>query len=344
MLMSKKGFVASRRTKSLRIPSLGLHLTDQCDARCLHCAYHCGPHVGGVMGLEEAQEYLRTMTDQRLEMVAISGGEPCLYFGLVLDVIREARRLGVPSVWVFTNAFWAADAQAARANVGSLKQAGATRLCLSADGFHEPFVQGQKVRQALQAARDAGLELAVDVRFLGGPEATNSINRVTQRIMESLGTLEGVEVWRGSPRYIGRAAEALSSLLEPQPGVPQEECPGPWAGGTWASPAGVDVDSFGEVTLCPGISLGNARERPLTRILAGYAPSNHPIIRELIAGGPARLALVAERSGYVPLPGYLDMCHLCYDVRKFLRNRYPSELAPVPCYEEMGSAPGSRGR
>jgi hypothetical protein len=296
------------------------------------------------MGLEEVQGYLRAMTAQRPEMVAISGGEPCLYFGLVLDAIREARRLGVPSVWVFTNAFWASDAQAALATVGSLKKAGATRLCLSADGFHEPFVQGQKVRRALQAARDVGLELAVDVRFLGGLEATNSTNRITQRTVESLGSLQGVEVWRGSPRYIGRAAEALSSLLKPQPGLPREECPGPWAGGTWASPAGVDVDSFGEVTLCPGISIGNARERPLARILAGYAPSDHPIIRELIAEGPSRLAQVAERWGYVPLPGYLDVCHLCYDVRKFLRNRYPSELAPAPCYVEMGPAPGSRGR
>jgi hypothetical protein len=292
------------------------------------------------MSLEEVQGYLRAVADQRLELVTISGGEPCLYFGLVLDAIREARRLGVPSVWVFTNAFWASDAQAAWAAVDSLKEAGATRLCLSADGFHEPFVPRQKVRHALQAARDAGLELAVDVRFLGGPETANTINHVTQRTVESLGPLTGVEVWRGSPRYIGRAAEALASRLEPQLGVPQEECPGPWAGGTWDSPAGVDIDSFGEVTLCPGISIGNAKEKPLAGILARYAPSDHPIIRELIAGGPPQLGRVAERFGYIPLPGYLDVCHVCYDVRKFLRNRYSSELAPAPCYEEMRSAHG----
>jgi hypothetical protein len=259
-----------------------------------------------------------------------------------LDAIREARRQGVPSVWVFTNAVWASSAQVAGAKVASLKEAGVTRLCLSADGFHEPFIPAWKIKHALQSARAAGLELAVDVRFLGRPEAANSTNQVTQRTVKSLGSLEGVEVWRGPPRYIGRAAEAFNSQLEPQRGVPQGDCPGPWAGGTWAAPVGVDVDSFGEVTLCPGISIGNAKERPLGCILAGYAPSNHAIIREIVAGGPAQLARVAERLGYVRQSGYLDACHLCYDVRRFLRNQYPSELAPAPCYEEMGSAPRSR--
>jgi hypothetical protein len=294
------------------------------------------------MSLEEVQGYLREVADQLLEVVAISGGEPCLNFDLVLNVIKSARQQDVPSIWVFTNAFWASSPQVAKDFASSLKGAGATRLCLSADGFHEPFIPGWKVRNALSAARSAGVELVVDVRFIGGPNAENSINRITRRTLKNLGSLEGVETWRGSPKYIGRAAEALVSRLKLQRGIPQGYCPGPWAGGTWAAPVGADVDSFGEVTLCPGLSIGNARKRSLARILAEYDPSDHPIIRELVVGGPAQLARMAERLGYIPRTAYVDPCHLCYDVRKFLRGQYPSELAPSSCYEEMGAFAGNQ--
>jgi hypothetical protein len=293
------------------------------------------------MSLGEVRGYLREVANQPLQLIAISGGEPCLNFDLVLNVIKEAHRHGVPGIWVFTNAFWASNPQVAWDRVRSLKKAGATRLCLSADGFHEPFVPVWKVRHALNAVRSAGMELVVDVRFFGGPNAKNSINRVTRRTLKSLGSLEGVETWRGSPRYIGRAAEALVPRLKPRRGIPLGDCPGPWAGGTWVAPMGVDVDSFGEVTLCPGLSIGNARKRSLARILAEYAPSGHSIIRELAVGGPARLIPAAEELGYIPRTAYMDSCHLCYDMRKFLRGRYPSELAPAPCYEEMGIPPMS---
>ena len=110
---------------------------------------------------------------------------------------------------------------------------------------------------------------------------------------------------------------------------------GPWAGGSWVNPIGVDVDLYGEVTLCPGISIGNARKQRLAEILSDYSPSRHRIIRELSAGGPKGLWRLALDLGYKSPDGYLSACHLCYDVRKFIRPRYSEELTPISCYEEL---------
>ncbi|MBI4758294.1 MAG: radical SAM protein [Chloroflexi bacterium] len=317
-----------------------MHLTDKCNVRCQHCAFHCGPEVRGVMGFDDARRYLRQTVGRSLELVCITGGEPCLYFGLVADVVGEARAIGVPGIWLFTNAYWAVNRTAASRKLARLKEAGMTRLCLSADGFHQPFVPVARLRHAVAAARDLGLEIVLDVRFLGPPQEDNWTNQVTRRVLEELGDLGDAEIWQGQPLYIGRAADTLLPQVAQRSGLPKGSCPGPWAGGAWGNPAGVDVDLYGEVTLCPGISIGNAKGRSLSGILDEYDPQRHPTIRELVAGGPKRLARIAQRIGYTPRSGYASECHLCYDVRRFLRPRCSSELAPLTCYEEAVSPSG----
>jgi MoaA/NifB/PqqE/SkfB family radical SAM enzyme len=59
------------------IASLGLHITDRCNAKCLHCAFACGPSLRGSMGLEEAKHYLVDAKALDAEMVCITGGNRC---------------------------------------------------------------------------------------------------------------------------------------------------------------------------------------------------------------------------------------------------------------------------
>jgi hypothetical protein len=78
------------------------------------------------------------------------------------------------------------------------------------------------------------------------------------------------------------------------------------------------------------------RERRV-RLVTGQPRHRHRIIRELATGGPASLAEMAQHKGYALRASYVSECHLCYDVRKFLRSRYPAELAPLICYEEAAA-------
>jgi pyruvate-formate lyase-activating enzyme len=319
----------------MRVRALGLHITFRCNARCHHCAYHCGPEAEGVMRFSEAKKYLRQALKQDIDTLCISGGEPMLYPRLVTQIAEEARNLSVRCIWLFTNAFWATDQKIAEKRLTKLKKAGVTRLCTSADGFHRRFISTDNVKYAMNAAQKLGLEVVLDTRYLGITlQEDNPENKATVQVLEQLGDLVNVEDWRGSPLYVGRAAEVLAPRLIDEPYLLGGACTGPWAGGDWKHPTGIDIDSYGEVTLCPGISIGNAKRLPLSKILSSYSVKRHPIISEVSVRGPEGLADKARQIGFKRQSNYVSACHLCYDSRKFLRPTYPKELGPSPCYED----------
>jgi hypothetical protein len=258
-----------------------------------------------------------------------------LYPRLVADIVEEAGKQKMRSIWLFTNSYWATTQRTAETKLRKLRELGLTRLCTSADGFHQPFIPTQRIRNAVNAASKLGLEMVLDTRYMGiSLQVENRENRATIRVLEQLGDLPNVEDWRGSPLYVGRAAEVLAPRLIDEPYLLGGYCTGPWAGGDWKKPSGIDVDSYGEVTLCPGISIGNTRRLPLPMILATYSAKRHMIIRELSTIGPEGLAEKLGQIGYKRQSNYVSACHLCYDLREFARSIYPSELGPSPCYEE----------
>jgi molybdenum cofactor biosynthesis enzyme MoaA len=62
----------------MKITSLGLHITDHCNARCLHCAFGCGPEIEGSMEVEEAKRYVTDAGTLGAEIICITGGEPMI--------------------------------------------------------------------------------------------------------------------------------------------------------------------------------------------------------------------------------------------------------------------------
>jgi hypothetical protein len=64
-------------------------------------------------------------------------------------------------------------------------------------------------------------------------------------------------------------------------------------------------------------------------LVAGYEPASHPVCGPLLEGGPAELA---ARYGVEHEAEYVDACHLCYAVRRQLRDRFPECLAPAQVY------------
>jgi hypothetical protein len=288
------------------------------------------------MRLIDALRHVRQASKLGISMLCISGGEPMLYPRLVFEIVKEARKKKMQSIWLFTNSFWGTSQRIAETVLRKLKEAGLTKLCTSADGFHEPFIPIQNVDNVINAASDLGLETALDTRYMGITlQKDNPENRATAQALKQLGDHINLEDWRGSPLYVGRAAELLTPKLIDEPYLLGGYCTGPWAGGDWKKPIGVDVDSYGEVTLCPGISIGNVRRLTLPVILSAYSMKKHRIIRELSTIGPEGLAEKIKQIGYKRQSNYVTACHLCYDLRKFLRSIYPSELGPSPCYNEL---------
>lgn len=313
----------------MNITSLGLHITDCCNAKCLHCAFGCGPEIEGSMGLEEAKRYVTDAKALDTEIVCITGGEPMLYPDLVKKIISECSRLSFPEIWLFTNGFWAHDLSKAHAIVETLRSLGLTKMFFSIDFFHQSYVLIESVKNAIEASLESSIEVCIDARFIGEPDEENEFNSATRSHLEFLGNLlSKVEVIKAQPMFVGRAVEFLAkhvkmkSLSE----ILNEKCPGAWAGGTLESPLGVDVDEFGFVTICPGLSIGNTHEGSLKKIIEEYDYRGFAVIATLHDEGMEGLMSLASKNGFVPKEAYINGCHFCYETRKFLRNYFPEAL------------------
>ena len=68
---------------------------------------------------------------------------------------------------------------------------------------------------------------------------------------------------------------------------------------------------------------------PLAELLGSYDPAEHPICGPLLRGGPAALA---QACGVDGKDGFIDACHLCYEARRAVRERYPEYLTPPLVY------------
>ncbi len=322
---------------SARTLSLGLHVTDRCNARCLHCAYNCGPDVEGKMKLADATRYVKEAVALDVQLVCISGGEPMMYPRLVEAITSECGRLAVPEVWLFTNGFWANNAPVARETIENLKSQGLKKLLLSVDAFHQEYIPLESIRNAIEASIEVDLEVGIDARFVGDPDDKNEHNEATRSYLNSLGSLlSTIEITKAQPMYVGRAAESLAKLAvgrKPLSQIIHEKCPGVWAGGTLEAPQGVDVDEYGLVTVCPGFSIGNTLDIPLRKILEKYDYQDHVVISTLHDHGMEGLMTLASEKGFIPKEeAYVNGCHFCYEARKFLRRFYPNALAPSICY------------
>jgi hypothetical protein len=84
---------------------------------------------------------------------------------------------------------------------------------------------------------------------------------------------------------------------------------------------------------CGGITVGSWRD--LEQVADNFHRGNYPeLIDILIDQGPHGLLKLAEKTGYTQIPeGYSGKCHLCVDVRAFLRNAGEyHELEPANFY------------
>jgi MoaA/NifB/PqqE/SkfB family radical SAM enzyme len=130
---------------------------------------------------------------------------------------------------------------------------------------------------------------------------------------------------RGAVMYRGRAAKLLIEKTASHPWEGFDSCPHE----DLREPGRVHLDPLGNIHVCQGISIGNVFETPLKAICESYNVDAHPICGLLLTGGPA--ALVTEYN----LPHashYADACHLCYEARTALRERFPQYLNPDQMY------------
>ncbi len=329
---------------SITLKGLDLLLTYNCTSQCSHCCYRAGPGRGGRLAVAEVEGYLREVRDHPLEWVMLFGGEPLILLDDLAQMVAAVRRHPTAQPVVFTNAYWAYSEKVAREKLTRLREAGLDRVSFSVDAFHSAYVPAARVALAIQEARALGFtQIDVDNQWVVSPDLDIPINAATRRMMDTLAEmvdLNGVRVWDSRTRPVGRAAERLPELLRAAGKMPEGLCEAKglciapyYFGADLRQPHTVEIHPDGEVNLCAGIALGNARRTRLSLILSEYDYAKNPIIRTIVEGGPVALLAEAEAAGYQPLPGYVNQCHLCYEARRFLHQTQPASLAPAAVYD-----------
>ncbi len=294
--------------RGLKLSGLHILLTYRCTCECDHCFVWGGPQQRGVFTLENISRVLEQARDAGVEWIYFEGGEPFLYYPVLVSGVHQAAKMGF-SVGIVSNAYWAETV----ADAAEWLQPFAGRvsdLTVSSDLYHCETELGEQPQNAIAAAK-----------FLGIPTGMISVAQLDECAASSHGQLEG----KGEVMFRGRAAVVLAPRASVQPWESFDECPHE----DLREPGRVHLDPFGNVHICQGLTLGNVFTTTLKDICRNYDPDQHPICGPLLEGGPA--ALVTE-YGLTPRSGYADACHLCYESRLALRTRFPDILSPDEMY------------
>ena len=294
----------------MHVTGLHLLLTYQCTFECDHCFVWGSPFQNGVMTLDN----IRTILEQAEEVGTVEsfyfeGGEPFLYYSVLQKAVQETAKRGY-EVGIVSNAFWANSLEDAIENLKPF--AGLVQdLTVSSDLFHYSEAISRQSQFAGQAAEKLGIPTGVI--------------SVAQPEVDACASAGQIPTGESKVMHRGRAADKLSGRAQKQSWETFTAC----TSEDLREPGRVHIDPFGYVHICQGITIGNLFETPLKEIFARYDPDRHPITGPLLHGGP--VALVREYD----LPHeekYADACHLCYESRRLLRERFPDELGPDPMY------------
>jgi len=294
----------------------GIHflLTYSCTSTCDHCFLHCSPEARGTFTCEQLRQVFAEIDlIDTVKTVYFEGGEPLLYYPILLERLRLAARLGLRT-GVVTNAYWATSTEDAEAWLRPLRDIGIAELSVSDDDFHQSTGKHNPAKSALAAARN--LRISCDAICIESPAPAASRR-------ESLN--KGQPVIGGGVLFRGRAAEKLTPGLPRRRRAEMTTCPHE----ELEAPAPVHLDCYGNVHICQGLSMGNMWETPLSELVRDYNARQHPICRPLLRGGPAALA---KENGLDLPDDFVDECHYCYTARKVIIERFPAYLAPKQVY------------
>ena len=280
---------------AIGLNSLHLLLTYMCNGECDHCFVWSGPHSRGTMTLSFVEDVLKQAGEMdSIEYICFEGGEPFLFYPLLLKCVELSRNRGY-QVGAVSNAYWANDDADALLWLKPLVDLGLSDISLSADEYHGYEESNRVVANASKAAAELGIESSV-LRVKGircyteGAENEDDGGSILFR---------GRAASKLAPQVLGRPPSELRSCPEEPPNISR-----------------VHVDAYGNVLFCPGVSMGNILETPLKKILSKESCDRHPVIAPLVSGGPVALA---RQHGIRTKRAYADACHMCYDVRCRMR-------------------------
>ena len=290
--------------------NLGIIITARCNASCEHCSKSYGPNRTEKLGRAEIFRLMdeAAAIDDGLPLkYDITGGEPFLDFGLLVEIVSHGARLG-GVVTCVTNAFWARTNELARSKLVLLRDSGLKSLSVSVSRFHQRYVPLHRARRALENAMDLGISTelkgAITMRDLAPGGALSE--------WESCLNADGINIFPVLP-HLRQAATLPDDEYYREAGLPEHKCP--------AEEVCIDFNGIARSCCGPGVStgdflvIGNANRTSVDEINQYLRRSGkHRILREVGPIGFARAAIAAG-IGDSLRASYAGPCDLCMHIR-----------------------------
>jgi len=287
-------------------------LTYTCTMECDHCFVYSSPYAKGTFTLKQIRSVLEELLKiGTIEQVYFEGGEPFMFYPLMLESIKLAHSFGFKT-GVVTNTYWAISIEDAEFWLKPLQELGVSSISLSDDKIHYEDEKNNPAKKALPAAKKLGMSVS-------------SICIEQPTIIEGTNKSKGTPVVEGGALLKGRAVEKLLEGLPLRKYDEFTECPEE----ELRNPQRVHLDPFGYVHICQGLAMGNMWDTPLSELVESYDADNHPICGPLLEGGPTMLA---KKYKVEHKNKYATACHFCYLVRLALMDRFPEYIAPRQVY------------
>ncbi len=294
----------------MKLSGLHILLTYQCTFECDHCFVWGSPWQSGTLTIEQIEDILHQAREASVEWIYFEGGEPFLYYMVMLRGVEMASEMGF-RVGVVTNGYWAHTPEDTLEWLFPLKQL--DDLTVSSDLYHYTEMMSVHARNIIDAANQLHIPIGmISVAQPEGREAVCSYGQIPE----------------GEPAQVMYRGRAISQLVQKAKRVDFSQftsCPHE----DLREPGRVHLDPFGNLHVCQGIVIGNLFEKPLKQICEEYDADSHPICKPLLDGGPVALAAQYQLEHEA---AYADACHMCYEMRLKLRDEFPRQLGPDQMY------------
>jgi len=248
----------------------------------------------------------------------VFGGEPMLYPELTIAIFKKAHQLWIPRIDMITNGIWGKDKKKAEKWAEKLKAAGLNKVNMSVDAFHVQHIPIEYPRNAALALLKAGVEeVKWNVAVIESIDAENEYDKETKQIVKKLEPI-GIDVNIVKIMPVGRAVQNLCEFFQHTP--LHGPCEGdPILGTPLTNPDSICIEPSGKVDICWNLAIGNAKEKPLSRIISEYEWRKNPTVKILVEEGPMGLLESIEKRPYrLQENQCINKCHLCMEIRKIL--------------------------
>lgn len=320
------------------LSSGGIITNYYCTSKCKHCLYGCSPKwEKQYISKDTALDNFKKIRSLGCHSVHIGGGEPFLNVEGLKDVVRAANEAGVGIQYIETNSSWFKDIEQASSVLKEVKSLGVDTLLISISPFHNEHIPFYKVKGVMSACRNTGVSIFpwIDDFY----EDINSFDDSTTHSLDEYASKFGENYIMNIPlrywiHYGGRVIQFYKDY------VPLKEIDDIIFSATrcseLADTSHFHMDLFDHYVpgLCSGISIHrDDLGQPLSE-------EKYPAIHILYTKGiGAFYGYAMKNYGFQPTEKkYMNKCHLCFDIRKFLvanHDEHKHEFAPEEFYTKV---------